>query len=298
MKTKTYSSSIIFLLLAASFVAFFGTPAFADGAGNCLDFDGVDDYVDCGSGSSLDFTGSVTVEAWIKPGPHSNYERIFATHNNFDSPYCLTRGDNTNSIAFAWRGYERQTPANAITPGVWNHVVAIFDTTNNAITIYINGVEQSLESITDFGFSGTTVWIGGKQNNSRFFNGRIDEVRVWKELRSETEIRQNMYRELSGSESNLKGYWRFNETSGTTLDDATSYNNDGTLHNMSSNDWVTSGAFAGPRNALDFDGSNDYVDVGNGISPTSQITLEAWIYKSATSSKPCIYGFGDDVQSF
>jgi len=35
--------------------------------GNALSFDGVNDYVDCGSSSSLDFTTNVTIEAWVYP---------------------------------------------------------------------------------------------------------------------------------------------------------------------------------------------------------------------------------------
>jgi len=30
-------------------------------------FDGVDDYVDAGSGASLNITNMITIEAWIKP---------------------------------------------------------------------------------------------------------------------------------------------------------------------------------------------------------------------------------------
>jgi len=63
MKTKTHSSPIIFSLLAVFFVAFCGIPAFADGAGNCLDFDGTDDYAD-GSGISTSLT-QITLEAWV-----------------------------------------------------------------------------------------------------------------------------------------------------------------------------------------------------------------------------------------
>lgn len=63
MKTKTHSSPIIFSLLVASFVAFCGAPAFADGGGNCLDFDGTDDYAN-GSGISTSLT-NITLEVCV-----------------------------------------------------------------------------------------------------------------------------------------------------------------------------------------------------------------------------------------
>lgn len=46
--------------------------------------------------------------------------------------------------------------------------------------------------------------------------------------------------------------------------------------------------------ALHFDGKDDYVDVGHGIAPEDQITVEAWIYKTDAQGDPAAFGFGDD----
>jgi hypothetical protein len=48
---------------------------------------------------------------------------------------------------------------------------------------------------------------------------------------------------------------------------------------MYDDDWVTSGAFTGPRNTLDYDGSNDYVQVNDNstLDITASLTIEAWI---------------------
>jgi len=44
----------------------------------------------------------------------------------------------------------------------------------------------------------------------------------------------------------LIGYWKFNEGTGSTLTDNTSNSNNGTLTNMDSSDWVTSGSETKP----------------------------------------------------
>ena len=74
-------------------------------------------------------------------------------------------------------------------------------------------------------------------------------------------------------------YWRFDEGSGITAhDENVTSGHDGTLTNMDANDWVA-GYHGGY--ALDFDGSNDYVDVSSANPRTySEFTLQTW-YKSA-----------------
>jgi len=73
--------------------------------------------------------------------------------------------------------------------------------------------------------------------------------------------------------SNLMGYWTFDENSGSYTYDYSGFNNTGTLTNGPT--WAA-GKF---DYALQFDGSNDYVDAGNSssLSPTNAITIEAWV---------------------
>ena len=59
------------------------------------------------------------------------------------------------------------------------------------------------------------------------FDGLIDEVRVWNDIRSGAEISANYQQQLTGSEANLVGYWRFNND----LTDETSSNNTLTNNN-------------------------------------------------------------------
>ena len=131
---------------------------------------------------------------------------------------------------------------------------------------------QALQPTNYSGYAGT----------NELFNGKIDEVRIWNNARTETEIRQNMYWELPdpSSETNLVSYYKLNETSGTTADNTegtAAY--DGTLHNMDNSDWQTSPAMFGPKNCLDFNGSDDYVSI-SGLEPDGlgSITIETWVY--------------------
>ena len=94
---------------------------------------------------------------------------------------------------------------------------------------------------------------------ARFFQGSIDEVRLWNVARSDADIKANMTKKLIGNESGLVGYWRFDETSGTLMNDETSNNNDGTMINMdTATDHVWSGAALGDASAYDYVATGGY----------------------------------------
>jgi hypothetical protein len=89
----------------------------------------------------------------------------------------------------------------------------------------------------------------------------------------------------------MVGYWKFDEGSGTVAYDSSPFKNDGTINNCT---WII-GKFG---SALNFDGVNDYIDAGNAsvLNPTSQITLEAWVYPTSTGSyKTVISKYADDT---
>ncbi|GAG38963.1 unnamed protein product, partial [marine sediment metagenome] len=89
----------------------------------------------------------------------------------------------------------------------------------------------------------------------------------------------------------LIGYWKFDETSGTTAQDATGNGNDGTLNGDPQ--WAA-GMLDG---ALEFDGEGDYVDIGDDpiFNITDQITVACWIKVSQfTDDWQAIFTMGDD----
>ena len=71
-----------------------------------------------------------------------------------------------------------------------------------------------------------------------YFNGTIDEVRVWGSARSQVQIQTNRFIRLTGNESGLNAYWQFDDRSGTNAADTAGPWNPGTLVNNP--DWVRS----------------------------------------------------------
>ncbi|MCK4641104.1 MAG: T9SS type A sorting domain-containing protein [Candidatus Marinimicrobia bacterium] len=215
--------------------------------GNALDFDGSNDYVNVGSDASFNVGNTLTIEAWVKPSNLSGRYGIFSTRfDNSSGSFQLEIGPGagSNRVVVAGVGtYVAQTGDNAIAPNEWTHIAYTRGGTGAGThTIYVNGVAQALVSDADYTFSnnGSNKVIASGTSGGQFLPGQIDELRVWSVARTETQIRDNMHHILSGDESNLAAYYRFDHLSGTALSDRTTNDNDGALNNMADEDWVTS----------------------------------------------------------
>ncbi len=82
-------------------------------------------------------------------------------------------------------------------------------------------------------------------------------------------------------DSSLVGWWRFDETLGTTASDSSGNGRQGTLTNMSGTEWTT-GRIGG---ALEFDGSDDYVDCGDILNSLAvPFSFSAWVRKEGADT--------------
>jgi len=196
-------------------------------------FDGVNDYVNVGDpvGGELDFgTGDFTCEAWVYANNVTAdiwYRRIFGKGFKY-SCYVYTDG----TIQVYYNSVASSSTSSVITGG-WNHVAVVRQNSN--IKIYINGVLSLDETKAAWGAdlsSSEDFRIGNLKNNSLsqgHWSGKIDEVRVWNVARTAGEISSNYDNIVSPTSANLSGYWRFDEGTGTTTADITTFANIGTL---------------------------------------------------------------------
>ncbi len=179
--------------------------------GQGLNFDGVNDYVNVGNRSSVNFgAGAFSISLWFKPTVGNQLGVLIAKGTASESGYFLILenryNSNQNTVGFSVNSindnghYAERVPVSAsYTVGQWNHVVGVWDKSNNLIRIYMNGVEAST-SVTQN--NGTESQIGntniaknlliGAYNlgNATFFKGSIDEVSVYNRALSAQEILQ------------------------------------------------------------------------------------------------------------
>ncbi|MCF8368502.1 MAG: LamG domain-containing protein, partial [Bacteroidales bacterium] len=256
---------------------------------NSLEFDGVDDRI--AINKSLNGSSAVTIEAWVYPhsfNPQSpdNYISNVAGHDDAGALLRIGDEDGSNMVddnraqftINTANGVDKCNSTTEMSINTWYHVAGTYDGSN--LKIYVNGILEDTEPHSGtISTASSLINIGGPLGTSRYFDGLVDEVRIWNIARTEDQLRTSIYLELQGNESGLIAYYNFNESSGLTAFDGTTNAYNGTLTNMSGNEWQTSSAIFGPKNCIEFDGIDDYVSLGSSadLRPVSAITLECWL---------------------
>ena len=121
----------------------------------------------------------------------------------------------------------------------WYHIAGAFD--GSVMKLYVNGSLQATETYNGdvTPGDGVALLIGDNPTwPNRYFQGKLDEIRIWSVNRTAEEILNNMAVELNGNEAGLVAYYPMNEGSGTVVGDASGNENNGTMLNMDETAWV------------------------------------------------------------
>jgi hypothetical protein len=275
-----FLGSVVFLLSLAM-----AAPAPADAADSALQFDGTNDYVTFGTASGLD-AQDFTLECWFywtgsgattstgtgglnQVIPLVTKGRGEEDGNSKDMNYFL--GISEGKLAADFESYSGGTypgggtfaagqnfpvtGTTTITTNTWHHAAATYD--GACWHLYLDGSAERItspvttcpglapryDSIQHAGIATAMTSTGAAAG---FFNGIIDEVRIWSVARTQKEILENIDREIT-SGTGLLGRWGLNEGSGTTAGNSVSGGVDGTLTNGPL--WVSPGGPLPPTSA-------------------------------------------------
>jgi len=183
----------------------------ADGGVTALRFDGLDDYVDCGTGASLDQTGPVSLEAWLRPVAKPGSE--VGVVGKFFDRYLLTLYNDGNFWAYIGSGgNSAKAPA---TEGAWQLMTLTFD--GSSLRLYKNGLLCN-ERASQFQSypKGQRFHIGcavpgdrvddPAYANVRFFQGDVGAVRLYGGALSAALVARR-YRETAGRYGHDTGHF-------------------------------------------------------------------------------------------
>jgi len=242
------------------------------GQNTCLDFDGVDDFVNCGSDPVFELT-DFTILLFFRATDADNWGDLVAKSTDAipnEVGYRLEIFEQQVYFVWSRMGYPQEGDGSAITNvfdlDVWNYLAAAKE--NDVIRIYLNGVLQdettgiTLDNLTQ------NPLLFGATHYGYYYNGCLDDVSIWNYPLVQDEIDIYADQPPNGLEEGLIGFWRFNEGYGGVAHDATPYCNHGTLTNMDiENCWNQSEVPA----ELSFLSFHPFAGVIPGAGGTSQV---------------------------
>lgn len=175
--------------------------------------------------TSVDVTSDFTIEAWVKLHelPSTAFTIVSKwnevdTDRNYSLTYVVV--DNTqkyielgiNDTGEAGRGNNLNV-LYTLPIGTWQHIAVTYSTTDRTARFYVNGIFVGDESgnITSLTNGNAEFRIGSRHYDNLHLNGLVDEVRLWHEVRSQTQIAANRLTELTLPQANLGGYWKLNQ---------------------------------------------------------------------------------------
>jgi PKD repeat protein len=157
-------------------------------------FDGIDDVIDIESYTNMSPTNAVSISAWIQTNSAFNSPWIYDRIETNDG-YGL-RLNSTGQLRLTINGGQQDAVSNQIvSDNVWHHVVGTYDKDIGILRVYVDGVEDG------YGLHSTAITytpqprnsIGGSSTQNNFFNGKIDDLRIYNKALAPCEV-DSLYR--------------------------------------------------------------------------------------------------------
>lgn len=268
-------------------------------------FDGTDDYAQIASATDDLYPSSnaFTISTWIymdtfNGGNQHIMEAYNDTGTNFLYQFFV---DSSGSLQFTIHsgGDTYHVTDTPMIPRQWYHVAVTFDGAANWVEIYINGMKQNLlpgYAHLESGDYSATPDIGpvriGHVDTLDYFPGKIDDLRFYSRALAAADIAalynagSNSLQAQTDTTTGLMARWKLDETAGTSAtDSAGGYT--GTLTNFPASPWLNPAKLDG---GLTFDGTNDYVNMGDidAFDGMSAMTVSAWVKTTSNAEQHII----------
>ena len=263
-----------------------------------LKFDGVNDYVSCGTLIRLQ---THTVCGWAQMSG-AGAENMLAGVGTDIRVSGIEWAVRSGALAFAFNngGIRGWYPAPNSTPkpatGVWFHWAVTWDSSSGVAKFYVNGAGGEIVATATgpIVYSAGDNFLIGLASYNPFWYGKQDDVRIYNTALSAAQVAALYANTTPAPTSGLVGHWKFDDGSGLTAVDSSGYGNAGTLTNFSGTYWEVQVPPRLSRNRLTedwsvaFDGVNDYINVAAcnlGLNNATTVSVALWIKTTDTNGR-------------
>jgi uncharacterized membrane protein len=210
-----------------------------------LAFNGSSDFVSVGNIGARPTQGAISF--WMKPTTASSNQNVLTTgptNSNGSGGNRAIRFEEIGQSLYALFGSDTATDngssglssfliTNSLTPGAWINVAVVWDSSSDTVTGYLNGTQVFSGANANFPsvFGNVAFGLGYGSNPAfqRYYDGLLNDVRLYNVARSQADIQSDMASQLTGNEAGLIGYWPLNDGSGTVAKDLTAGAHNGAL---------------------------------------------------------------------
>jgi hypothetical protein len=157
--------------------------------GKALNFNGTNAMVSVNNSASLQLTTGMTLEAWVKPSVVTSAWRdvIYKGNDN----YFLMATSDRSSMPVGGGTFGEVNGTAALEVGTWTHLAVTYDGATQKL--FVNGVHKSSVARTGtIATSTNPLQIGGDSIWGQFFQGDIDEVRIYNRALTQPEIQTDL----------------------------------------------------------------------------------------------------------
>ena len=253
------------------------------------EFDGVDDYVDCGATvTDLGITNKFTVSCWIKADTLvGSWEGICgcASSNSWNDGFAIYM-NSSGQIGFWVNNYITNLAISSsltISTGTWYHVLACYDATlgSNNMELFVDGVSVATDALTANVIDSSGVFricdVNSINTNYYGMNGNIDDFAIWNtDKRADVATIYNSGVPADLTDLSPTAWWRMGDESGAPY----------LINKM-----------AYSKYSIYFDGINDYVGTGTSIVDlgiTDKFTFSFWIKLDSIANYDGVLGAVSD----
>jgi len=257
-------------------------------------------YISVPNSSSVNITGSFTIEAWINPSSVSGVAKgIAAKGSTLGTSLRYGLRLLNGRILFLTNGVQRliTKTATSVSVNKWTHVSATYNSSTNLFSLYINGSLDTSAVVSGAApESNTDSLFIGISGSTTPFSGQMDELRIWNKTLTSSNVQEYYRSVIADTTSVYNGLvlsMTFQDADSQLEDfntlDMSGNNNNGNARNVSEvNKNNSPYSTIHPNEAMVFNGtSTSYLSGVNTSSLSAQlgITIEFWVFM--TSAAQC-----------
>jgi hypothetical protein len=169
--------------------------------GGALNFDGVNDRVNIPDAAVFDLTTGMTLSAWVRPTALTGWRTVIMKEAPGGLAYALYAHDNAPypATTISFGGADQTTPGTApLTTNTWTHLAVTYNGTT--LRLFVNGSEVAARTVSgSIRTTNSALRIGGNAVWGEYFQGLLDNVRIYNRALTVSEIQTDMNTPVGGS---------------------------------------------------------------------------------------------------